>query len=179
MKSLFDFDAERSIRQPRLYGWQEDDVHFVVRRDGALVAHDMGLGKAQPLSAKLLTLTGWKTMGVMRVGDVVVNGDGGVLIVRGVYPQGVKEVYVVRFTDGSITKCCIDHLWAVRTPTQKYRGQGFQIMSLGEIVDAGLKWEGVGHKWFIPMVNPVEFPVVDVPLDPYLLGSLLGDGSMM
>jgi len=40
---------------------------------GGCLADDMGLGKAQPLDAKILTPTGWKRMGDIQVGDYVIN----------------------------------------------------------------------------------------------------------
>jgi hypothetical protein len=35
------------------------------------------------------------------------------------------------------------------------------------------------HRWYIPMVQPVEFEAQELPVDPYLLGVLLGDGHLL
>lgn len=46
------------------------------------------MGKAQPLDARVRTLTGWKRMGELRVGDALASVDGRPSIVTGIYLQG-------------------------------------------------------------------------------------------
>ncbi|WP_343069133.1 SNF2-related protein [Hymenobacter citatus] len=154
------------------YNWLHfvQDYHF-----GGCLADDMGLGKAQPLHANILTPTGWKQMGDMQVGDVVVNSAGGHSRVTGVFPQGEKEIFRVTFTDGATAECCAEHLWAVQSPVQKYRGQGYQVKAL-ETLRHDLQDRHGNTKWFVPMVAPVSFAPQPIPIDPYFLGLLLGDG---
>ena len=71
-----------------------------------------GTGKAQPLYSKVLTPTGWTTMGAIRVGDAVMNSSGTTSHVVGVFPRGVMSIYRVTFSDGSSADCTIDHLWS-------------------------------------------------------------------
>ncbi len=78
-----------------------------------IIADDMGLGKAQPLDALILTPDGWRRMGEIKVGDLVTGSDGKPTRVTGVYPQGEREVFRVTFSDGATTECCDEHLWAV------------------------------------------------------------------
>ena len=70
-------------------------------------------GKAQPLWSKVLTPTGWTTMGQLRIGDMVVGKDNDNGKVVQIFPQGVKDYYRVHFDDGTYTECCLDHLWEV------------------------------------------------------------------
>lgn len=71
-----------------------------------------GSGKAQPLDAKILTPGGWVTMGEIAPGDVVCTPDGGTAKVLEVYPQKTtKDIYRIRFYDGSSTEACAEHLW--------------------------------------------------------------------
>ncbi|MDQ2768942.1 MAG: SNF2-related protein, partial [Bacteroidota bacterium] len=142
---------------------------------GGCLADDMGLGKAQPLHAKVLTPNGWEQMGQLRVGDAVINSQGQTSRVTGVFPQGEKEIFRVTFTDGSTAECCAEHLWAVQSPVQKYRGQVYGVKSLQEL-SADLHDKHGNTKWFIPMVKPVEMAAQPVPVDPYFMGLLLGDG---
>ena len=44
-------------------------------------------------------------MGDIKVGDQVINPDGGYANVIGVFPQGVMDIYRVTFSDGSFTEC--------------------------------------------------------------------------
>jgi hypothetical protein len=57
-------------------------------------------GKAQPLYSGILTPDGWTTMGEVAVGSYVIGSNGQPKEVLGVYPQGVRPVYEVTFTDG-------------------------------------------------------------------------------
>ena len=76
-------------------------------------------GRAQPTDAKVMTLDGWREIGSLKVGDQVMGSDGFPTKVTGVFPQGVKDAYRVTMTDGTSTRCCAEHLWAVRTPSDK------------------------------------------------------------
>ena len=56
---------------------------------------NLGGGKQQPLSSKILTPTGWQTMGDMKVGSKVITPFDGVATVTAVFPQGMKEEYEI------------------------------------------------------------------------------------
>lgn len=135
-------------------------------------------GKAQPLDTKIITPTGWKLMGDIRVGDRVIGGDGKPKTVVGVYPQGKKEVYEVTFSDGRKTKCCKEHLWNVTTRTRRNHKRGYTVMSLEDMMKSPIK-TNKGFTYQIPTCGPVEFEQsVPLPVDPYLLGALIGDGCL-
>lgn len=151
---------------------------FDERQRAAYVCGEMGVGKAQPLHAKILTPDGWRLMGDIKAGDPVIGADGHPTLVIGVYPQGVKLIYRVTLSDGSSTQCCEDHLWQVITPLNKWKGKSPKVMSLKEIMTKGLAHANGNLQHFIPRVRPVAFPRRAQPLDPYLLGVLLGDGGL-
>jgi hypothetical protein len=138
---------------------------------------EMRGGKAQPLYAKVLTPTGWKQMGDISVGDSVIGSDGKPHQVTGVFPQGEKEIYSVTFSDGASVQCCADHLWAVKSTNHRYRGQPGKVLALREFME-DLHMPNGNARWYVPMVAPVEFPTIELPLDPYLLGVLIGDGNL-
>lgn len=144
---------------------------------GGILADQMGLGKAQPLQSKVYTPTGWKYMGDIQVGDRVINSQGKSSKVTGVYPQGLRDIYRVIFTDGSSVECCDDHLWAVQSPDRKHRGAGFVVKPLSNI-RATLKQKNGNLNHYIPIVKPIEFEERGILIDPYVLGLLLGDGGV-
>jgi superfamily II DNA or RNA helicase len=143
---------------------------------GVLCAMATGCGKAQPMSANVLTPHGFKRMRDIVVGDKVIGRDGKPHKVTGVFPQGMKPVFRVLCSDSTSTRCCEDHLWAVQTKSQKCRYGSFQVKPLKEI---GSLVDGSGaNRWFLPIVESVEFSGFSDPeVDPYLLGILIGDGS--
>jgi len=135
-----------------------------------------GIGKAQPLDAKVLTPHGFVVMGEIRVGDHVIGSDGKPHRVLGVYPQGEKEVFRVTFRDGSTTECCDDHLWFTQTRGERDRGLSGAVRTLRDIRQA-LRY-GTHFNHAVPRVHPVEFESGEqpLPIDPWLLGIYLGDG---
>lgn len=158
--------------------YQKAGIQWLTSRPATLLGDEMGLGKAQPLDAKLLTPNGWIAMGEVRAGMQVVGSNGLPCTVIGVYPQGEKEIYKVTMTDGSSTECCDDHLWLVNSPLRKWRGAAARVKTTRQIRN-NLHHINGNLQHFIPMVEPVEFTsTAPLPIDPYLLGVLLGDGGI-
>ena len=131
-------------------------------------------GRAQPLDAKVLTPDGWRPIGDLQVGDLVTGADGRPTPVLGVHPQGRKPVYRLTTQDGASTLACGEHLWTVRTADDRGPGRPWRVLQTEEMV--GRLRRGSVHRYELPMVDPVEFVPQEVPLDPYALGLLLGDG---
>jgi hypothetical protein len=160
-----------------------------------------GSGKLSRLSTPILTPTGWKTMGDMQVGSEVFDLTGLPRKVTAVHPQGKKKIYKVSFNDGTSTECGAEHLWRVSEKPQEMK-RHYKV--IGRTADhkkirkyepqpKEYKWvvkdtqtlmgdltQGIRKdwKWRIPITAPVQFPKADLLLDPYLLGSLLGDGGI-
>jgi phosphate starvation-inducible protein PhoH and related proteins len=52
-------------------------------------------GRCQPVDTAVLTPDGWRAIGSLAVGDLVVGSNGEPTPVLGVYPQGEKDIYRV------------------------------------------------------------------------------------
>jgi phosphate starvation-inducible PhoH-like protein len=133
-------------------------------------------GRAQPLTAKVLTPDGWRPIGDLRVGDLVVGSGGLPTPVLGVYPQGRKPVYRVTTQDGASTLACGEHLWTVQTVDDRSHGRPWRVLQTQDMI--GNLRRGRVHRYELPLVEAVEFVPQEVPLDPYALGLLLGDGCL-
>jgi phosphate starvation-inducible PhoH-like protein len=134
-------------------------------------------GRAQPLSSLVLTPTGFRPIGELAVGDLVIGSDGLPTPVLGVYPQGRKEVFRVRAQDGASTTCCGEHLWAVTTPEDRRRGDQARVLETQEMI--GRLRTAHYHRFELPLISrPAEFEPQQVSMDPYALGLLLGDGCI-
>lgn len=160
---------------------------------GLLVVDDVGLGKAQPLDSMVLTPHGFRRMGSLAVGDRVIVPDGSVAQIIGVYPQGEVDSYRVTFTDGSVVECSEDHLWLVsnhRRSRSRVTGdllpRYWSTKTVGDLLEGGLRNPSRSPrapygqaKWHVPMVTAAELECgLPRPLDPYVLGVLLGDGGL-
>jgi hypothetical protein len=106
--------------------------------------------QAQPYDAKILTPTGWSTMGDMVVGKDITAPDGTTIKVKGVYPQGVKDVYRVTLSDGRSTECCDDHLWKIRISMIGHDPDRWIVTSLKQI----FAWREKLAYIYIPVVDP-------------------------
>jgi phosphate starvation-inducible PhoH-like protein len=134
-------------------------------------------GRAQPVWSRVLTPTGFRPIGELVMGDLVVGSNGLPTPVLGVFPQGRKDVYVLRTQDGASTLSCGEHLWKVRTPADRRRGRTGRIVQTKDMV--GRLRAAHAHRFELPLLSgPVEFEPQEVPLDPYALGLLLGDGCL-
>ena len=134
-------------------------------------------GRAQPLFTKVLTPTGFQPIGELKVGDFVIGSDGRQTAVQGVYPQGFKDIYRVYSQDGSSTLASEDHLWSVYTRADRHRGKPARVLATKEMI--GNLRAAHYHRYELPLLSaPVNFNSRPVPLDPYALGLLLGDGCL-
>jgi SNF2 family DNA or RNA helicase len=161
-----------------LYPHQIIAAMFMNETRSALISHEMGLGKCQPLTSKILTPNGWTNMGSIKINDFVIGSDGQPKRVLKTFPQGQKDIYEVRFNDGTSAECCDEHLWNVNTQIRNWRKNTYVTKSLREIMNEGLTYQNGNNKHYIPIVKPIEFSEKDLSIDPYVLGCLLGDGSL-
>lgn len=156
----------------------------------------VGEGKAEYINNMLYTPTGKKRIGDIKIGDAVMNPDGTSTLVTGVFPQGLKELYRVFFNDGFSILVCKEHLWSVYASDNDKINP--HVLSVDQLLDleGSIKSLGVGKnktkiyntktyykksntsKWKIPITNPLIFDKNEIPLDPYFLGLLLGDGGI-
>lgn len=137
-----------------------------------------GTGKAQPLYSKVLTPTGFVRMGDIKVGDMVVTPNGENVKVLGVFPQGVKSIYEIKFKDGGKCRCSDEHLWKVQTRQDRLRKE-YRIIQLKDMIDNVIcdEYGDSRANYSIELVGNIDFPEKDFFIKPYTLGALLGDGS--
>lgn len=140
-----------------------------------LLQGEVGSGKAQPLDSLVLTPEGFRPMGDMRPGDLVVVPTGETAPVSGVFPQGEREVWRLTLSDGSSVECDDEHLWIVGTSGDGHRGQSPKVLTTREIRLDLFEADG-SSKWHIPAAAPADLgPDEPLPLDPYLLGLQVGE----
>lgn len=130
-------------------------------------------GRAQPVFAKVLTPNGFRPIGDLRVGDLVLGSDGRPTTVVGVYPQGFKEIYRVFTQDGSSTLASGDHLWSVYPRSDRPDDQGGtarpRVLQTKEMI--GNLRGAHGHRYELPLLSaPVSLNPQSVPFDPYEFG---------
>jgi replicative DNA helicase len=142
------------------------------RQDLIIIAARPSMGKAQPLDAKVLTEDGWKPMGEIKAGDDLASVDGRPSTVIGVFPQGVKQIYKVTFSDGRALECCGEHLWRVT-----YREWPEPRVLTTDEVAALLKRKRYQKRLWIDMCSGEFGHYKPLPINPWVLGLLIGEGD--
>lgn len=181
------------------FGFVDDDG--VRQIQYTLVEMARKQGKALSLDTEIPTPDGWKRMADIHPGDYVYGQDGKpskVLVESEIFD---KPMYLVTFEDGAQIKASGDHVWTVKTKRscrtakrvpksgkrsgngKRYRDGGWYETTTQEMFDDPsflyLRADGKGleYKYRVPMCLPVEYPERDLPIDPYVLGAWLGDGT--
>lgn len=135
-------------------------------------------GRSQPLDSFVLTPNGYVSMGSLVIGSRVIGSNGKPTAVTGIFPQGELDVFRVTFTDGVSVECSADHLWHTTTLYERRHKRCGSIRTTSQIAESIKHSHAYNHQ--IPIADPVEFEGsnAELPLDPYLLGILLGDGNL-
>jgi hypothetical protein len=148
---------------------------FRFRGSGILTVTGIpGHGKAQPLNSLIQTPNGAVKMGDIKVGQTVLTKNGST-VVSGVYPQGLKDIYTITFNDSSIVRSCKEHLWQVVERGNNGKKEE-KIVPLEDMIN-NLTLNGGKKRFSIPIFQS-QYEDRDLPLDPYMLGVLLGDGCL-
>lgn len=133
-------------------------------------------GKCLRINELVLTPDGWKEIGTLNVGDVLYGKDGKSTKVTGVFKQGKLPVYRMYLIDGRYIDSSLNHKWEVIDSNNKTH-----LKTTEELLNTKLKSKhkrsGENFRYKIPSINPVEFEKKELPINPYLMGLLLGDGT--
>jgi len=177
-------DAELRARGLALYPFQKLGVEWMAKRSGGLLADEMGLGKEHAIDTRVMSPSGWRTIGRLEIGDYVIGSNGKKTRVTGVFPQGVKASYRVHFSDHSSVEAGAEHLWTVRYR----RGGGKGSWTDLTLTTDDLRLRPIRGKLdlaktalYLPMLTaPIEFKVthMHLPLDGYTVGALIANGGL-
>lgn len=141
-----------------------------------------GSGKALDNNTGVLTPHGYVSIGTIKVGDTVFDGTGKPTEVIAVYPQGKKQVYEVEDSHGNIIRCCGEHLWKFQTKYQRDHKYGWNTKTTQEILDKFPLYIKSGaysaKNIYLPIFDYVDFAPQELPIPPYTMGALIGDGSL-
>jgi len=145
-------------------------------RKVTVLAGSAGRGKEHPVTTIVKTPTGDREIGTLSIGDEVIGRNGLPTKVTGVFPQGEKDVYEITFRDKTTALCGLNHLWTVRGG---HGGNKWVTKTLKDIIEAGITRKDGSMKYKIPLCSPVQYRTKKLPIKPYLLGALLGDGCLV
>ena len=133
--------------------------------------------KGLPLDTVIPTKTGWTTIRNIKEGDEIFDKDGNLTKVVHKSEVHYNPCYKINFDNGESVIADHEHRWLIsfRRHDKTYKEV---VMTTEEIA----KWliEKPRTSYNIPKIlnpKPLNLPEVDLPIDPYVLGCWLGDGS--
>ena len=132
-------------------------------------ARGSGHGRNHAKSEVIVTPSGYVTFGDLRVGDTVYDRFGKETRVEDIYERGQQDIYRIKLQTGQSLEAGLDHRWLVR---KKRGSKPCSVVETSEIIDR----LNSGRTTYIPIADAIEGREIDAPIDPYILGSLLGDG---
>jgi len=161
----------------KVFDKQKEGVKFLLTRNGAILADQMGSGKGLITSELAITPNGLKRFGDLKVGDKIIGSNGKSCTITGVFPQGLKDIYKITFNDGYNITTDGSHLWSVSNKNNKSI-----VLSVDQMLDKNLVIDGDNvktyykdNKWYIPIVKPIHFENDDDLLEsPYSIGNSIG-----
>ena len=142
-----------------------------------------GTQKCQPLYSKILTPNGFITMGEVEIGTKVISGTGNIATVLSVSPRRKRPIYEVTFDDGSKTRCSDNHLWTVQTRDDRKRknkdgSEKYRTIELSEMLKNYKVENGKRCNYSVDYAPKIDFEEKEYLIPPYILGVLIGDGSL-
>ena len=132
--------------------------------------------KGLALDTPIPTNSGWSTMGDLRVGDRLFDMHGKPTTVRAISEIKHIDCYRVTFSNGASITCDGEHIWvasigpnSARTVTTK----GWDSYEITDLYAAKREGQAV----VVPVIGALDTPDANLPVDPWMLGYWLGDGT--
>lgn len=172
-------------------------VSGAVMKNSAIIAGQAGVGKCVANSTRVPLADGsWTTMGKIKKGDTVLTPKGTTAKVLEVYPQPEKkDIYKVTLSDGRFIEADKDQIFKIKRcrfwwdsdekkRKAEYKYENETLETIIEAWERQLKYNHGKNSnkpcFSIPLTQSVVFDSKEkLPLDPYLLGLLLGDGGLI
>lgn len=187
--------SKEGCRLFKPYAKQVDFIASTAKYRETLFSAGNQLGKFHPKTEPVLTPVGWRPIGDLLPGDEIISADGTATQVTAVYPQGVQPIFKLTFDQGEYSLAGGEHLWQVTLPAHRYPTRhshgswepnpGFgrkTVVDTNHLIKQFYKNPGVAprpkSRALVEHCATVDFPSREVPLDPYLLGVLIGDGCL-
>lgn len=138
-------------------------------------------------------------MADIEVGDTLFDECGRPTVVTATFERVAERAYRVHFSDGTHLDACDEHQWVTWTHAErkallrrKIAGKEVRTGALfpddwaakAPITTAEMErtcffrtGQRQGRNHSIPLARPLQLPEADLPIEPYLLGCWLGDGT--
>jgi hypothetical protein len=140
---------------------------------------DEGVGKALASSTRIPTPDGWTTMGELQPGDFVFDETGEQCKVEAATEvMRDRPCYLVCFSDGAQVIADAKHSWIVVAYEGRQHGHwDYTRVTTEEMARSISARAGFSKNYAVDVAGVLECGERDLPIDPYVLGAWLGDGT--
>ena len=159
--------------------WQVEVMDYIGRQTRTAktairvaISSGHGSGKEIACTEPVYTPSGPVAMGELKVGDWVLGGDGRPCQVLGVWHQGIRPLYRVTFSDGASVLAGDPHLWVATSIADRNYKRPARVVTTEEMRTH------LYRKYQIPLCGAAEFNISNTYINPYIMGYLLGNGSL-
>ena len=170
--------ADRIVDFPEMWEGIYWRFHYMEQaRSGGLYNNFLGgnhgaelasRGKAFAYSQDVETPKGRKKWADINVGDTLFAPDGTTTKVVNIPFDEEHDVYKMTLIDGRVIFTTLEHLWKINKNGENWN----KLYSTKEILDSKHV-----NRFAIEVSKGVDYEYKEIPIQPYLLGLMLGDGS--
>ena len=182
-------DLENAVYPEYLIHWDSPSgklhiagqIDLLVKKGNSIVIGDW---KGLPLDTEIPTLNGWSTIADLQEGDIIFDKDGNPTKILHKSEIHYNPCYKITFDNGDTIIADHEHRWEISFSTSKkskYHGEyKVQVMTTEEIANYLKNLPEKRTSYDIPKIvnpKPLNLENKNLPIDPYVLGCWLGDGS--
>lgn len=132
-----------------------------------------GVGKAQPLDSLVLTPTGFKKMEYIKEGTVVTDVWGHPTKVLATYDQGLRDIYKIKFDDGSEIQVADNHLNSIFWYDSDKQTANDQLLETTELIEL---FKTTKFKLKVKWASTDNWGTPQTTIDGYIAGSAYACG---
>lgn len=188
IKDKTELDLENGVYPEYLISWDSPSgklhvagqIDVIAKKGNSICLLDW---KGLPLDTEIPTLEGWSTMKDLKIGDTVFDKDGKQCKVVVKSEVHNNPCYKIHFSkDFSIT-ADEEHRWLISFsthPNTKYKGQLREVIMTTKELYEYLQHYNPKNQYQVPKIylnKELDLPEQNLPIDPYVLGLWLGDGT--
>src|SRR3712207_7678642 len=134
------------------------------------------LFRSLALDTPVPTPAGWRTMREVEIGDEVFDAGGvPTVVVDATEPLVGRPCRELVFADGATIVADLTHQWMVGRKTDRNRRLPGRVLTT-EQIERSLR-QGAEYNHHVLLARGVGYPGRDLPIDPYVLGAWIGDGT--
>lgn len=189
IKDSTQLDLENGAYPEYLISWDSPSgklhvagqIDLIAKKGNSIVILDW---KGLPLDTEIPTLEGWSTIKDVQEGDTIFDKDGNPTKILHKSEVHHNPCYKITFDNGDTIVADHEHRWEISFSTSKsskYHGEyKTQVMTTEEIATYLDSISEKRTSYNIPRIvnpKPIKLENKELPIDPYVLGCWLGDGS--